>query len=138
MNRIQPGTSTAIAMVTARLLVYGIIAPLTVVAWAIVWVLSRPGMILIIALYFLTLVLVVAVLSISPIISVIAISMSGFVFILGGVGSILYLDNPAIGIAAIVIGVGVQYELYRREGRRREEQFGYLIRMLRPHTRIDP
>ena len=70
--------------------------------------------------------------------SVIAISMSALVFILSGVGSILYLDNPAIGITAIVIGVCVQYELHRREGRRREEQLGYLIRMLRPQTRIDP
>ena len=48
------------------------------------------------------------------------------------------LDNPAIGITAILIGVCVQYELHRREGRRREEQIGYLIRMLRPLTRIDP
>ena len=138
MNRIQPGTSTSIAMATARLLLYGIIVPLTVVVWATVWVLSRPGVILMIPLYFLTLILVAAVLSISLIISVIAISMSGLVFILGGVGSILYLDNPAIGITAILIGVCVQYELPRREGRRREDQIGYLIRMLRPLTRIDP
>ena len=52
----------------------------------------------------------------------------------GGFG----LRNPAIGITAILIGVCVQYELHRREGRRREEQIGYLIRMLRPLTRIDP
>ena len=88
MNRIQPGTSISIAMATARLLLYGVIVPLTVVVWATVWVLSRPGIILMIPLYFLTLVLVAAVLSISLIISVIAISMSGLAFILGGVGSI--------------------------------------------------
>ena len=138
MNRIQPGTSTSIAMVTARLFLYGIIVPLTAVVWATVWVLSRLGVILMIPLYFLTLVLVAAVLSIPLIISVIAISMSGLVFIVGGLGSILYLDKPALGITAIVIGVCVQYELHRREGRRREEQLGYLIRMLRPQTRIDP
>ena len=138
MNRIQPGTSTFIAIGTARLLLYGIIVPLTVVVWATVWVLSRPGVILMIALYILTLVLVAAVLSISLMISAIAISMSGLVFILGGVGSILYLDNPAIGITAIVVGVCLQYELHRREGRRREEQLGYLIRMLGPQTRIAP
>ena len=132
MNRIRPGTSTSIAMATARLLMYGIVVPLTVVVWATVWLLSRPGVVLMIALYFLTLVLVSAVLSIPLIVSVIAISMSGLVFILGGVGSILYLDNPAIGITAIVIGVCLQYELHRREGRRREEQLGYLIRMLQP------
>ncbi len=51
---------------------------------------------------------------------------------------VLYLDNPALGITAIVIGVVVQYELHRREGMRKEEQLGYLIRMLRPQARIDP
>ena len=130
MNRILPGTSTAIAMVPARLLLYGFLVPLTVVAWAAVWVLSRPGVILMVPLYFLTLVLVVAVLLIPLTISVLAISMSGLVFIIGGVGSILYLDSPAIGIAAIIIGVGVQYELHRRERKRKEEQLGHLIRML--------
>ena len=138
MSRIQPGTSSSIAMVTARLLLYGIVVPLTVVVWATVWVLSRPGIILMIPLYFLTEVLVTAVLSIALIVSVIAISMSGIVFIIGGVGSILYLDNPALGTTAIVIGVVVQYELHRREGMRKEEQLGYLIRMLRPQARIDP
>ena len=93
-NRIQPGASASIAMATARLLLYGIIVPLTIVVWATVWVLSRPGVILLTALCFLTLVLAAAVLSIALIISVIAISMSGLVFIIGGLGSILYLDNP--------------------------------------------
>ena len=138
LNRIQPGASTSVAMATAHLFLYGIIVPLTVIVWATVWFVSRPGIILIIALFFPALVLIAAVLSIPIIISVVAISMIGLVVILGGVGSILYLDNPAIGIAVIVIGVGVQYELHRREGRRREEQLGYLIRMLRPQTRIDP
>ena len=138
MNRIQPGASTTIAMVAARLFLYGFIVPLTVIAWAAVWGLSRPGVILMVPLYFLSLVLVAAVLLIPLIASVIAISMSGLVFILGGVGSIIYLDNPAIGIAAIIIGVCVQYELHRRERKRREEQLGYLIGMLRPQTRQPP
>ena len=138
MNRIQPGTSTSITLAITFLLFYGIIVPLTVVVWATVWVLSRPGVVLMIALCFLTIVLVAAVFSIALIISIVAISMSGLVFIIGGVGSILYLDNPAIGIIAIVIGVFVQYELNRRKGRRREEQLGYLIQMLRPQPRIGP
>ena len=138
MNRTPPGASTSIAMATARLLLYGIIVPLTLVVWATVWVLSRPGVVLIIALYVPTLVLIWVVVSISLVISVIAISLSGFVVILGGVGSILYLDNPAVGITAIVIGVCLQYETHRRESRRSEEQLGYLIRMLRPQTRIEP
>ena len=138
MNRIQPGTNTTVVVAIARLFLYGIVVPLTVVVWACAWFASRPGAILLIALFCSALVLIATVMSIAPIFSVIAISMSGFVFILGGVGSILYLDSPAIGIAAIVIGVGLQYELNRREGRRKEEQFGYLIRMLRPHTCIDP
>ena len=138
VNRIHPGASATLAIAIARLLLYGFIVPLTVVVWAIVWVLSRPGAILIIPLYFLAIAIVAAVLLIPLVISVVAISMSGLVFILGGVGSILYLDNPVIGIAAIVIGVGVQYELHRRERRRREEQLGYLIQMLRPQYQIDP
>ena len=52
--------------------------------------------------------LVAVVFSITFVISLIAISMSGLVLILGGVGSIFYLDNPAIGITFIVIGVVVQ------------------------------
>ena len=138
MNRAQPGSSASIAIIIARLLLYGIVVPLTVVVWAAVWVLSRPGVILLIALYLLSLVLVAAVLLIPLVLSVVAISTSGLVLILGGVGSIIYLDNPAVGITAIAIGVGVQYELHRRESKRREEQLGYLIRMLRPQTRIDP
>ena len=78
MNRSQPGISTSIAMAIARLLMYGIIVPLTVVVWATVWGLARPGVIVLIPLYFLTLVLVAAVLSIPLIISVIAISMIDF------------------------------------------------------------
>ena len=69
--------------------------------------------------------------------SVIVISMSGLVFIIGGTGSILYLDYPAIGIAAIVIGVGVQYELNRRDALRKEEQLGHLVAMLRERSRPD-
>ena len=138
LTRIQPGISTSVAIATARLLLYGIIAPLAVVVWATVWTLARPGVIIIIALYFVTLGLVWAVLLIPLLISVISISMSGLVFIIGGVGSILYLDNSAIGITAIVIGVCVQYELNRRKGQRKEEQLGYLILMLRPQPWMDP
>ena len=138
MNRLQPSANTTVAVAIARLLFYGIVVPLTVVVWASLWFVSRPGSILLIVVFFSALVSIAIVMSIAPIFSVIAISMRGFVLILGGVGSILYLDNPAVGIAAIVIGVGLEYELNRREGRRREEQIGYLSRMLRSHTRIDP
>ena len=136
LARLPPGANTSVAIITARLLVYGIIAPLAVIVWATVWALARPGVIIIVALFFVTLGLTLTVLLIPLIASVIAISMSGFVFIIGGVGSILFFDNP-IGITAVVLGVCVQYELNRREGRRREEQLGHLILMLRPQTRID-
>ena len=138
LARIPPGASTSVAIATARLLVYGIIAPLAVIVWATMWTISRPGVIIIVALFFVTLGLILAVLSIPLIVSVVAISMSGLVFIIGGVGSILFLDNPTVGITAIVIGVCVQYELNRREGRRREELLGHLILMLQPQTRKDP
>ena len=71
------------------------------------------------------------------VLSVIAISMTGLVFIIGGMGSILYLDYPIVGIAAIVIGVGVQYELNRREALRKEEQLGHLITKLRAQSQSD-
>ena len=138
MDRIPPGASPSVTMVIANVLLYGFIIPLLLVVWAIVWVLSRPGVILMVPLYFLALVLVGTILLIPLIASVIAISMSGLVFIIGGVGSILYLDNPAIGIAAIIIGVGVQYEIHRRERKRMEEQLGYLILKLQPQDKIDP
>ena len=99
MNRLQPGANTTIALAIARLFLYGIIVPLTVVVWASVWFVSRPGSILLIVVFFSALVPIAIVMSIAPIFSVIAISMRGFVFIIGGVGSILYLDNPAVGIA---------------------------------------
>ena len=138
MNRIQPGTNASVAMATVRLFYYGIIVPLMMAIWATAWILSRPGVVVMVALFLPIVGLVAVVFSITFVISLIAISMSGLVFILGGVGSIFYLDNPAIGITFIVIGVVVQYELHRREGKRREEQLGYLILMLRPQTRIDP
>lgn len=137
-NRAQPGPSTTVAMATARMFLYGIKLPLTVVAWTAAWVISRPGVVLMIPLYLLALAAIMTVLAIPLLMSIIAISLSGLVFILGGVGSILYLDNPAIGIALIVIGVLVQYEQQRRESRRREEQLGYLIRTLRPETQNEP
>ena len=138
INRIKPGTNAFVAIATARLLLYGIIVPLAVAIWATVWVLSRPGVVVIVALLLPMVGLVAVLFSISLAISLIAISMSGLVFILGGIGSIVYLDSPVIGITVIVIGVLVQYELRRRENRRREEQLGYLILMLRPQTRKDP
>ena len=130
--RLKPGHNTAVAIFTARVLFYGIITPLTVVGWATIKVLAGPGVFIIGALFLVALALILAVLSVVLIVSIIAISMSGLVFIIGGVGSILYLDNPAIGIAVIVVGVCVQYELNRREGQRKAEELGYLILMLRP------
>ena len=135
--RVPPGASTFLATATARLLLYGGIAPLVVVACALAWTVAGPGVILTGALYFLTLGLYLALAAIVMTLSVIAISMSGLVFIIGGTGSILYLDYPAIGIAAIVIGVSVQYELNRRVALRREEQLGHLIAMLRAQSQSD-
>ena len=135
--RVPPGASTFIAVATARLLLYGCIAPVVVVACALAWTIAGPGVILTSALYFLTLGLYLALATVVMVLSVIAISMTGLVFIIGGAGSILYLDYPAIGIAAIVIGVGVQYEINRREALRREEQLGHLIAMLRAQSQSD-
>ena len=111
--RVPPVASTFIAVATARVLLYGGVAPLVVVACALAWTAAGPGVIVTSALYFLTLGLYLALVAVVMVLSVIAISMAGLVFIIGGMGSILYLDYPIVGIAAIVIGVGVQYELNR-------------------------
>ena len=136
-NRVQPDTSTSATMTTARLFWYGIIVPMAVIVWAAAWILSRSGIVLLLALFFPALV-AATLLSILSLAAAIAISMRGLVFVLGGVGSIIYLDNPAIGIAFIVLGVLVQYEQQRRDSRRREEQLGYLILTLRPEPQMDP
>ena len=137
MSQIPPGTNTSVAMVAANVSLYGIIVPLTIAIWATVWFLSRPGVVVMVALFLPLVGLVTAVFSIALVISLITVSMSGLVFILGGVGSIVYLDNPVIGVIAIVIGVILQYEIRRRDGKRREEQLGYLIMMLKPQVRTD-
>ena len=137
INRIKPGTNAFVAIATARLLLYGIIVPLAVAIWATAWVLSRPGVVLIVALLLPMVGLVAVLFSISLAISLIAISMSGLVVILGGVGSIFYLDNPAFGITFIVIGVLVQYELRRRlKVSVEKSNSSHLIMMLRPQTRM--
>lgn len=137
MNGLPPGANASVALAAARLSLYGIIIPITLVIWSTVWILSRPGVVVLVALFAPIVALVAVVFSTVLVISLIAISMSGFVIILGGVGSILYLDNPAIGITAIVFGVLVQYVLRRREDKRREEQLGYLIMKLSSQTPED-
>ena len=137
LGQVPPGASTFIAVATVRLLLYGVIAPMVAVVCALAWAFAGPGVILTVPLYCLTLSLYLALATVVMALSVIAISMSGLVFIIGGMGSILYLDYPAIGIAAIVIGVGVQYELNRRDALRREEQLGHLIAMLYARSQSD-
>ena len=66
LARIPPGANTSVAIIAARLLVYGIIAPLVVIVWATMWTLARPGAIIIIALFVVTLGLTLTVLLIPP------------------------------------------------------------------------
>ena len=127
IERVQTDASATVAIAAARLLLYGVLAPLGLVAWATAWTLSRPGIPLFVALYFLALALVASGYLIVITVSAIAISFVSLVFILGAVGSFLYLDSPSLGIMAIIVGVLLQYELHRRDVRRREEHFGYLI-----------
>ena len=51
-------------------------------------------------------------------------------FLIGGAASILYGLSPAIGIALIVAGVGLEYESRRRRDRENREQIGRLLRII--------
>ena len=138
IDRMPPSTSTTTTTTVNRAFWYGLVVPCIALVWVLAWIVSKPGMILIVVLFFAALVPVVTFMLIALIFSLIAISMSGIVLILAGVGSILYLKNPALGIALFVLGVGLQYEINRRAGRRKEEQIGHLIRMIRPRSSVDP
>ena len=127
LGRIGPDVNITMAVAGARLGVYGFLIPLLVIAWLATWSVSRPGVAITVALYPPTLAFMLVILSTAFLASIIAISMSGLVFIIGGVGSILYLDNPVIGIVAIVAGVFIQYEIQRRETMRHQERLGFLI-----------
>ena len=61
------------------------------------------------------------------VVSAIAISMHSTVFIIGGVASVFYLNEPAIGIALVVAGVLLGYQLKRHSDRKQEELFGAII-----------
>ena len=57
--------------------------------------------------------------------------VSGIVFLLGGVASILYLSDPWIGIALIATGLVIEYERIRRRERIHREELGRIIRTVR-------
>lgn len=135
VERVQTETSATVAIAVARLLLYGVIVPLGLLAWATAWTLSRPGIPLLAAIYFLALALVAFVYLTAIAVSAIAISLQSLPLVLGGIASILYFDSPALGIVLIVAGVLWQYELQRREVRRREEQLGYLIMLSQGEVR---
>ena len=139
LDRVGPDANIQIAMVTGRIVLYGVVMPLLLIVWLAAWLLSGPGVVVTFALFVVALTLTMAVFLTAFLISLIAISASGLVFIIGGVGSILYFDNPIWGILVIVLGVFIQYEIKRREVRRNEEQLGLLILTLRqgPKNSID-
>ena len=129
--RVEPGGSERAAIIFANLLLYGIVTPLVISIYATTWLLSRVGGGAILLIHGLSLALVMIALLTVAGLAVIAMSMRGIVFIIGGVASVVYSDYPIIGIALIVVGVLLEYERYRRNELKREEQLGNMILLLR-------
>lgn len=117
----------ASALFGARLLVYGIIAPLVVGLCTVSWIVSRLGGALIMGIHFVSLGLVAAFVLVLFVLAVSSMAVRGIVFIIGGVASVVYLDYPIFGTVLVIVGVLVEYERIRRNEKKHEEQLGTLL-----------
>ena len=112
-----------------------IMTPVRAVAWLIV-VLSLGmaalfvGVVVIPLLYVVSLALLASVLLLVWFLATVYIASHGLVFLIGGVSSILYLSNPAVGIVLIALGLGIEYESKRRRDRNHREEVGQLLRVI--------
>jgi uncharacterized protein with PQ loop repeat len=129
--RVKLGSSIRAATFVAGFLVYGILTPIIVAMYAGTWFLSRVGGVAILVLHGLCLALLLALLLTLLAFAIIAISMRGIVFVIGGAASVAYSYYPIIGIGLIVVGLLLEYERYRRNELKREEQLGNMILLLR-------
>ena len=127
--RCHSSEETAIALTVAKVLLYGIVAPPTLVACTAILVLTRSRVlgIVVLALWLASLLLLITMILVLMVTATIAISMRGLAFILGGLVSVVYVDYPLIGIVLIVIGVFLQYESGRQNERLLEERVGTVI-----------
>ena len=130
-TRVRPGSSIRAATFIAGFLVYSIFTPIMVAMYAGTWFLTRVGGVAILMLHGLSLALLLTLLMTLLAFAIIAISMRGIVFVIGGAASVVYSYYPIIGIVLIVIGLLLEYERYRRNELKREEQLGSMILLLR-------
>ncbi len=126
-SRVEPGESVRVVTVVTGLLVYAILAPLVIGVYVTAWLLTRIGGVAILSLHGLCLALASILLLGLLGFAIVAIAMRGLVFVVGGVASITYSYYPIVGIALIVAGMFLEYERYRRNELKREEQLGNII-----------
>ena len=125
------GAYKAIAIGTTRIVFYGFIAPISVALIAGIWVFSRFGGVIFTALWLMTLLLLIALVLVIFLLGIVGIALKGFIFVVGGLVSIVYTDYPIIGVGLIVSGIVLQYELNRRAEKQLHERIGSLILMLK-------
>ena len=118
------------AFTPVRFLFLLVLSLLLFTAASAAWSLPRIGGIVIIPLYFAAMVLLTVFMGLVMGLSAVFIASYGLVFLIGGAASILYGLSPAIGIALIVAGVGLEYESRRRRDRENREQIGRLLRII--------
>ncbi len=94
------------------------------------WLLSRLTLVVLTPPHVVAMVLVLAFVLLISAQAATRMALSGLVFLIGGAASILYGLSPAIGIALIVAGVGLEYESGRRRDRQNREQIGRLLRII--------
>ena len=89
-------------------------------------------------LYVTSLALVISIMLLVWVFAVVFIASHGIAFLVGGVASILYLSNPVIGIALIVAGVGLEYEMRRRRDQRHREEIGRMLQIIEERLSTHP
>ena len=132
LARTRPNHSKRTAIIISKVILYGVVAPLTIAFLSACWCLSRLGGAVIMALHLSSLALLVTLVLICSVIATIAISMRGIVFVIGGVASVAYSYYPIAGVVLIAVGVLVEYERIRRSERRQEEIIGQVLLSQKP------
>ena len=79
----------------------------------------------------MTLLLLIALVSVIFLLGIVGIALKGFIFVVGGLVSVVYTDYPIIGVGLIVLGIVLQYEFNRRAEKQLHERIGSLILMLK-------
>ena len=124
------GNKLGIALTPVRILVWSVFCLLLFLMVAAAWSLPRLGGVVIFPLYFVGMAVFMTIIGVIWGLTAIFMASYSLVFLLGGVASVLYGFSPAIGIALIVAGVGLEYESRRRRDRQNREQIGRLLRII--------